>query len=113
MDIKLLPLYFVIGGAVVAAITYFGSQGKGLFAAFIGALPSVTVITICSIYFASGTIATLSYVKGLLILMPSWLLYAASVIFLLPRIGLAGALTAGIAVYLITAFIVMRFGPSA
>ena len=75
MDIKLLPLYFAIGGAAVAATTYFGSQGKGLFAAFIGVLPSVTVITFCSIYFSSGTAATLSYAKGLLILTPPWLLY--------------------------------------
>ncbi len=111
MDLKLLPLYFVIGGAVVASVTYFGSHGKGLFAAFIGVLPSVTLITITSIYFASGMNNTLSYVKGLLVFMPAWLLYVITVILLMPRIGLAGSLIAGIAAYLIAAFITMRIAP--
>ncbi|MDP2917105.1 MAG: DUF3147 domain-containing protein [Dehalococcoidia bacterium] len=112
MDIKLLVLYFVIGGAAVAATTWFGSQGKGLLAAFVGVFPSVTVITIISIYFSSGTSTTLSYLKGMLILMPPWLLYIACVIFLLPRIGLGWSLTAGIAIYMVTALIVIKFTPS-
>lgn len=111
MDNRLLPLYFVIGGVVVAATTYFGSHGRGLFAAFIGVLPSVTVVTIISIYFASGTAATLSYVKGMLIFMPPWLLYILSVILLLPRVGLAGSLSAGIAIYLIVAYIIIKAFP--
>ena len=109
MDNRLLPLYFVIGGAVVAATTYFGSRGQGLFAAFIGAFPSVTVITILSIYFSSGANATISYAKGMLILLPSWFLYVLTFILLMPRIGLAGSVIAGMAVYLILALVTMRF----
>ena len=109
MDIKLsLLLYFVIGGAIVSATTYFGSQAKSELAAFIAFLPSISVITLCTIYFASGTGAAISYAKSMLILLPPWVLYVIGVILLLPRIGLAGSLTVSIVVYLGLAWLIMR-----
>ena len=108
MDIKMLPVYFVIGGVVVAATTYFGSQAKSTLAAFIAFLPTISVITLCSIYFASGTGAAVSYAKSMLMLLPPWILYVVAVIFLLPRIGLAGSLMVGIPAYLGIAFLIMR-----
>ena len=59
MDIKALAAYFVIGGLIVSAVTYFGNQAKSELAAFIAFLPSISVITLCTIYFASGTGADL------------------------------------------------------
>ena len=108
MDIRMLAVYFVIGGAVVSAVTYFGSQAKSLLAAFIALFPAITLITLCTIYFASGTGTAVSYAKGILILLPSLALYVISVIFLLPRIGLAGSLIVGIAAYVGVAFLLMR-----
>jgi uncharacterized membrane protein (GlpM family) len=108
MDTKLLPIYFVIGGVIVAAVTYFGSQAKGQLAAFIAFLPSISVITLCTIYFSSGTQEAVSYAKSMLILLPPWLLYIIGVILLLPRIGLASALSVSIAAYLGAAFLTMR-----
>jgi uncharacterized membrane protein (GlpM family) len=108
MDIKMLPIYFVIGGVVVSAATYFGSQARSLLAAFIAFLPTISVVTLCTIYFASGTEAAVSYARSMLILLPPWALYVIAVIFLLPRIGLAGSLTVGIATYLGIAFLIMR-----
>jgi hypothetical protein len=108
MDIKMLPVYFVIGGIVVSAATYFGSHAKSLLAAFIAFLPAISVVIICSIYFASGTQAAVSYARGMLILLPPWVLYVLAVIFLLPRIGLAGSLIVGVAAYSGIAFLIMR-----
>lgn len=108
MDIKMLPVYFVIGGVIVSAVTYFGSQAKSLLAAFIAFLPVISVVTLCSIYFASGTQAAVSYAKGMLMLLPPWVLYVIAVIFLLPRIGLAGSLIAGVATYLGIALLIMK-----
>jgi hypothetical protein len=108
MDIKMLPIYFVIGGAIVSAATYFGSQAKGVLAAFIAFLPAISVVIVCSIYFASGTQAAVSYAKGMLMLLPPWVLYVLAIIFLLPRIGLAASLIVGVAAYLGIAFLVMR-----
>jgi len=108
MDAKALAAYFVIGGLIVAAVTYFGSQAKSELAAFIAFLPSISVITLCTIYFASGTGAALSYAKSMLILLPPWLLYVIGVIFLLPRIGLAGSLLVSVAAYLAVAIVIMK-----
>jgi len=108
MDIKMLPVYFVIGGVIVSAITYFGSQAKSELAAFIAFLPSISVITLCTIYFASGIPEAISYAKSMLILLPPWVLYVIGVIFLLPRIGLAGSLIVSITAYLGAAFLIMR-----
>lgn len=108
MDIKALAAYFVIGGVIVSAITYFGSQAKSELAAFIAFLPSISVITLCTIYFASGTGAAISYARSMLILLPPWLLYAIGVIFLLPRIGLAGSLLVSVAAYLAVALVIMK-----
>ena len=108
MDTKLLALYFIIGGAIVAAVTYFGSHAKSQIAAFIAFLPTISVITLCSIYFASGTKEAVSYAKSMLILVPPWVLYIVGVIFLMPRIGLAGSLIISIMVYLGVAFLIMR-----
>ena len=108
MDIKMLAVYFVIGGAIVTAVTYFGSHSKSQIAAFIAFLPSISVITLCTIYFASGMAEAVSYAKNMLILLPPWVLYVVGIIFLLPRIGLASSLIVSIAVYLGAAFLIMK-----
>ncbi len=75
MDLKLAPLYFFIGGAVVTAVSYFGGQGKGTFAAFIAMVPATTVITVVAINLSGGTPAARTYSWGLLKLVPAWSLY--------------------------------------
>ncbi len=95
-----LTLYFVIGGLVVALTTYFGSQAKGLIAAFVAFLPSVTILTIATIYLHGGQQATTSYLRSLIILTPSWLLYVLAALFLFPRLGLVPALVIGVVVYI-------------
>jgi uncharacterized membrane protein (GlpM family) len=108
VDLKLLVAYFVIGGLVVSVVTYFGSQGKSELAVFIAFLPSTTLITLCTIYFAGGTGAAVSYAKSMLVLLPAWVLYVVGVIFLLPRLGLVVSLLVSVAAYLAAAFITMR-----
>ncbi len=112
MDNKMLIVYFVIGGIVVSSITYLGSQGKSMPAAFIAMLPCVSVITLCTIYFHGGTSATVSYARDMLILLPPWILYVVGVIYLLPRIGLPLSLIASIAVYVLASYTIMRFAPN-
>lgn len=112
MDFRLLALYFVIGGLTVAITTYYGSKGQGLLAAFVGVFPGVTVITFCAIYFQSGVASVVSYARGMLILLPPWILYVLGVIFLLPRLGLAPALIISVSVYVVIALLMIRFLPS-
>jgi uncharacterized membrane protein (GlpM family) len=109
MDVKLLSLYFVLGGSIVTLITYFGSQGKGILAAFIGFFPSITIVTLFTIYLKSGVGATVSYFKGMLFLIPAWVLYALAMIFILPRWGIVPSVVVGIALYVGVAVLTMRF----
>jgi uncharacterized membrane protein (GlpM family) len=108
MDIRLLVLYFFIGGLTVAITTYFGSHGKGLLAAFVGVFPGVTVITFCAIYFQSGITPVVSYARGMLILLPPWILYVLGIMYLVPRIGLAAALVSSVFVYVVVALLIIR-----
>jgi hypothetical protein len=62
MDLKLVPLYFLVGGTVVTLVTYVGSQAnKGPLAAFIAFFPALTVITLCTVYWRGGSESALSY----------------------------------------------------
>ena len=108
VDIRLIPVYFIIGGLTVSIAAYFGSQGKGLVAAFAGLFPGITVITFAAIYLHSGPTSVVNYAKGTLILLPAWVLYIVGVMFLTPRVGIAVSLISSIAVYLIAAFIILK-----
>jgi len=109
MDNRLLILYFVLGGAVVASITYFGSRGQGLIAAIVSMLPTVSLVTLVSIYHTGGAEPAISYFRGMLIVLPVWILYVVSQILLLPRLGLVPSLAIGITVYLVGVFAITRF----
>lgn len=109
MDVKWLPLYFVLGGTIVVLVTYFGSHGKGLIAAFVAFFPSITLVTLLSIYLASGVNATVSYMKSAIFLIPAWLLYAVAIIFILPRLGLVPSVLISLGLYIAAAFITVRF----
>jgi len=106
MDNRLLVLYFVIGGSVVAAVTYFGSHGKGLLAAFVSMLPSVSAITLVTVYLNGGSDASVSYFKNMLWLVPAWLLYIVATMLLLPRLGLVPSLAIGMALYVGGVFLI-------
>jgi hypothetical protein len=108
MDAKLLSVYFVLGGTIVTLITYFGVQGKGLLAAFIGFFPSISIVTLCTIYFKSGVGATVSYFKGMLFLIPAWVLYALAMIFILPRWGIVPSVIIGVVLYVAVALLTIR-----
>lgn len=100
-------IYFILGGAVVAVATYFGSERKGLLAAFFAMFPFVTAFTFYTIYSAAGSEAVASYVKGLLLLTPVWILYLVSVLYLLPKYDFWIALAVGVAIYMILASIIV------
>ncbi len=98
-------LYFVLGGAIVTITTYFGGEKKGLLAAFFALFPFIITITLFTVYSAAGLDAVTSYVKGLIILTPIWILYLVCLMYLLPRYGFWVALASGIVIYIIFAVI--------
>ena len=101
-------IYFLIGGTVVTVVTYLASYGKGLLAAFIANLPTITVVTFFTIYISSGENAVISYAKGLVIMLIPWISYISSIIFLIPKVGFYFALGIGIIIYIFLAFILLK-----
>jgi uncharacterized membrane protein (GlpM family) len=108
MDAKLLTLYFVLGGTIVTLISYFGTQGKGMMAAFIGFFPTISIVTLFIIYYKTGVGATVSYFKGMLFLIPAWVLYALAMVFILPRWGIVPSVIIGVALYIGIALLTIR-----
>jgi len=108
MPLWQLALYFILGGAVVASVTYFGSQGKGMVAAFLSMLPTISLITIISIYIQTGHEGSTAYLKGMLYVVPVWLLYIGLTIVLLPRLGLVPTLVITVGIYVGGTLLIMR-----
>lgn len=108
MDIRLLPLYFFIGGTIVALASYYGAQGKGMLAAFIAFFPSVSLITISIVYLSGGLEVASSYIKSMLFLIPAWVIYAGTILYLLPHFGLPLSLITGIIIYIIACLLIAK-----
>ncbi len=106
MHLKSFILYFLLGGTIVSVVTFMGSQGKGLLAAFVATFPTMTVLTFSLIYSKAGQAATTNYAKGLLMMTPPWIIYVLCLIFLLPRWGFTRSLIIGVLTYMALAGIV-------
>ena len=108
MDWKSLVLYFVLGGAVVTGITYFGSRGQGFLAALVAFVPSTTLLTLVTVYYSGGKAAALDYFRNMLYLIPAWALYSGVVVYFLPRLGLPRTIVASLAVFGVATLITKR-----
>jgi len=107
MEIKYL-LYFFLGGSVVSLVSYFASHSKGLIAAFFANLPVITFVTFLIIYLESGQENVVIYAKSLLIMLFPWLAYIFAVILLSSRIGVIPSLLAGLSLYLLSAYLIIK-----
>jgi len=107
MEIEYL-FYFLIGGVIVSAVTYFASHAKGLLAAFIATFPLITAITLLTIYFKAGHEAAISYARGLIIMICPWIVYIVAIIYLTHRLGFIPSLIIGIVLYLILAYLILN-----
>ncbi|MBF0506515.1 MAG: DUF3147 domain-containing protein [Nitrospirae bacterium] len=100
-------LYFLIGGTVISAVTYFASHAKSLLAAFIANMPVITLITFLTIYHETGQKAVVPYAKGLIIMLFPWLAYIFAIILFTPRLGFLPSLITGLALYMTIASVIL------
>jgi len=111
MDGKFIPIYFLLGGTAVSLASYFGSHSKGLLAAFISFFPAATVFTVSAIYATAGSRAASQYARSMLFLLPAWVLYALSLFWFIPRLGLTLSLLIGIPLYVGGALLTIKLAP--
>lgn len=96
-------IYFILGGLVVTIATYFGSEKKGLIAAFFAMFPFVNAVTVYTIYSTADSQAVASYARGLILLTPAWVIYLLIIWYLIPKYNLWISLTIGVIVYMLIA----------
>jgi len=102
-------IYFIIGGSILTLVTYYGTRDKGVIAAFIAMFPTVTAMSIITIYSQSGSLHVLKYVKGLLMLTPIWIIFLFCILYILPKFGLFPALGIGMVLYLILSICIIYY----
>ena len=101
-------LYFLIGGTVISAVTYFASHSKGLLAAFVANMPVITLITFITIYHETGQKAIVPYAQGLIIMLFPWLAYIFAIILFTPRLGFLPSIITGFTLYMAIALIILK-----
>ena len=99
-DLAKYALYFLLGGTLVSISTYFGTQGKSFLAAFASTFPAITGATFVLLYLNGGTENLVAYAKQLLWFVPPWLIYVASMILGVPRLGFWPAMAGSLALYM-------------
>ncbi len=92
-------LYFIFGGIIVSAVTYFGAERKSLLSSVIAMTPVLSIITAVFIYRDAGPDATASYAKGLILFSPAWLCYIGAFIYLLQRVEMWKAIVMSVSVF--------------
>jgi hypothetical protein len=93
--------YFVIGSTVVATVAYVGTHYGGLAAAFVASLPIVFLVSLTLLYRNGGVNVSLQHIKGSLLFLPVFALYAALTARLLPRLGTLAGMVPGLALYIV------------
>ena len=99
-EIAKYVVYFLLGGTLVSVSTYFGTQGRSFVAAFVSTFPAITGATFVLLYLNGGTEHLVSYAKQLLWFVPPWLVYVASMIVAVPRLGFWPAMVGSLAIYM-------------
>lgn len=94
---------FLVGGAVVTAISVLAERGHPLLAGVVTLFPSITVVSFYFIGRSVGNEAVASTAKSCLISLSVWIPYVLTVIWLSPRTGTNKALLIGVFLFIILA----------
>jgi len=98
-------IYFIAGGTLAALVAYFAGRGNPVLAALVGSIPVMFLLNIYLVYRAGGVSSSLAYSKGVLLLVPAFILFVIVTMWLLPGLGMPKALLPGMTVYPVLALI--------
>jgi uncharacterized membrane protein (GlpM family) len=97
-------LYFLVGGAVVTAISVLAERGHPLLAGVVTLFPSITLVSFYFIGKSTGNEAVAVTAKSCFISLSIWIPYILTIVWLSPRIGTNKALFIGVLIFIILAF---------
>ncbi len=92
---------FIAGGSIVALVAYLSSRGNPLLATLVANIPVLFLINIFLVYRNGGVSGSLEYAKGVLLLLPVFILFVTITMLLLPHLGMPMALLPSTLLYLV------------
>jgi len=98
-------IYFIAGGALAALVAYFAGRGNPSLTALVGSIPVMFLLNVYLVYRATGVSSSLAYSKGVLLMVPAFVIFVMVTMWLLPRLGMPKALLPGLTVYPVLALI--------
>jgi len=94
-------IYFFIGGGIVTLVAYIASRGNLFLATLIGNIPVLFLLNVLLVYRENGVSGSIVYTKGVLLMLPIFILFIAITILLIPRLGMPKAIMMALPIYLI------------
>ena len=94
-------IYFFIGGGVVTLVVYIASRGNLFLATLVGNIPILFLLNVFLVYRESGVSGSLVYAKGVLLMLPIFILFIAITMLLIPHLGMPKAILSSLPIYLI------------
>jgi len=94
-------IYFFIGGGIVTLVAYIASRGNLFLATLVGNIPILFLLNVLLVYRESGVSGSLVYAKGVLLMLPIFIMFVAITMLILPRLGMPKAILSVLPAYLI------------
>lgn len=98
-------LSFLVGGSLLAFVTFVAQKGNATLTILVANIPVMFLLNILMTYRVGGVDSSLNYAKGALMYLPFYILFVMITMWLIPRLGMPGALLPGIPVFIIPVII--------
>jgi len=101
-------LYFLLGGTIVSMVAYLANHGNQVLTILMGNLPVLFMMNIFLAYRVGGTTGSMIYAKGMLAVMPFFIVFILITLLILPHINTPLAVLPAMLVYIIPPFLYYR-----
>lgn len=92
---------FLVGGGLLAFVTFVAQKGNATLTILVANIPVMFLLNVLMTYRIGGVDGSLNYAKGALMYLPFYIIFVAITMWLIPRLGMPGALLPGIPVFII------------
>ncbi|MDD3264615.1 MAG: hypothetical protein PHH02_01680 [Dehalococcoidales bacterium] len=98
-------LSFLVGGGLLAFVTFIAQKGNATLTILVANIPVMFLLNVLMTYRIGGVDGSLNYAKGALMYLPFYIIFVMITMWLIPRLGMPGALLPGIPVFIIPVMI--------
>ncbi|MDD5604328.1 MAG: hypothetical protein RBR99_04410 [Dehalococcoidales bacterium] len=98
-------LSFFVGGGLLALVSFVAQKGNATLTILVANIPVMFLLNVLSTYRVGGVDGSLNFAKGALMYLPFYIIFVLITMWLIPRLGLPGALFPGLPIFVIPALI--------